>query len=435
MSSSEPWWPLTAPQYGMWAGQQLDPHSPSFWTAEAIELEGDIDRARLEAAMTATLAECDALHMRYRSDGRAVMQMRAPAQVDLRLLDFSLSGDAWSNAWAWMLAELQASPDLGGGPLFGTALLRLGPRRHLWFLRAHHIALDGFGYLLLIHRVAQRYSSRGEALAPARWSLQPVIEEEARYRGSEQHARDRDFWREELASLGAPPTLAPPTAPDDRSRTQRCQLPLSTYAQWQAAARGCGVDWSAWLLAAVAAWMHARSGADDISLGLLVMNRLGSAALGVPCMAMNVVPLRLRVTPLLSFSALAHEAAATLRRLRPHQRYNYEWLREDFGLEGGHRQLYGPVVNLMPFDRGFVFDGVASRAHPVSAGSVEDLDLTISPLVDGLRFDIEANPRAYDDATLRGHHAALLAMIAAAMARPDASMATLATQVVIEGTA
>lgn len=430
MSSAEQWLPLTAPQYGMWSGQQLDPDSPSFWTGEAIELEGDVDRARLEAAITATLTECDALHMRYRSDGHAVMQTRAPTEVDVRLLDFSLSGDAWSNAWAWMLAELQASPDLGRGPLFGTALLRLGPRRHLWFLRAHHIALDGFGYLLLIHRVAQRYSSRGHASTSARWSLQPVIEEEARYRACDQHARDRAFWRDELVGLGTPATLSPPAAPDDRSRSQRCRLPLSTYAQWQAAARGCGVDWSAWLLAAVVAWMYARSGAEDISLGLLVMNRLGSAALGVPCMAMNVVPLRLRVTPTMRFAALAQETVAALRRLRPHQRYNYEWLRADFGLEGGHQQLYGPVVNLMPFDRGFVFEDLVSRAHPVSVGSVEDLDLTVSPLVDGLRFDIEANPRAYDEATLREHHAALLTTIAEAMALPDASLATLAISLV-----
>ncbi len=55
-------------------------------------------------------------------------------------------------------------------------------------------------------------------------------------------------------------------------------------------------------------------------------------------------------------------------------------MRIDAGLEGSHRQLYGPVLNLMPFDRGFVFDGLRSRAHPVPAGPVDDLYITVSPL-------------------------------------------------------
>ena len=82
---------------------------------------------------------------------------------------------------------------------------------------------------------------------------------------------------------GEPVTLGPKCAPADSSHSQRKLLPPAQYAQWQAAARKLGVDWSAWLMAAIFAWLHARSGARDLSIGLLVMNRLGSAAIGVPC--------------------------------------------------------------------------------------------------------------------------------------------------------
>src|SRR5690606_26533590 len=95
------------------------------------------------------------------------------------------------------------------------------------------------------------------------------------------------------------------------------------------------------------------------------------------------------------------------------------------GLEGSHRQLYGPVLNLMPFDRGFLFDGLRSCAHPVSVGPVDDLDITVSPLADGMRFDIDANPLAYGEATLQAHHAALLALIATVARKPALSLAAL----------
>lgn len=424
-----PSWPLSGPQLGMWAGQQLDPDSPSFWTAEAVELNGPLDLAALEDAVRETLSACDALHMRYTRRGEEVVQsLDAQRPVVIERQDYSNCADPWRSAREWMGEDLLRQADLARRPLFASALIRLGADRHLWYLRVHHIALDGFAYLLLIHRVAEVYSARiaGRQPAPARdWSLAPVIAEEAAYRQSPRFAEDRQYWSQALCGLGEPVTLGRKCAPDDSSHSQRALLAPAQYAQWQAAARRVGVDWSAWLMAAIFAWMHARSGERDISVGLLVMNRLGSAALGVPCMAMNVVPLRLRIDPQLRFDALARAVAAQLRELRPHQRYNYEWLRNDLGLADSHAQLYGPVVNLMPFDRGFVFEGLRSRAHPISVGSVEDLDITVSPMAGGVRFDIEANPRAYDAACLAEHHAALLALLQRIIAEPECRIEVL----------
>lgn len=415
--------PLTGPQLGMWAGQQLDPDSPSFWTAEAIELNGALDLAALEDAVRETLSACDALHMRYvRHSDEVVQSLDRQRPVVIGRQDYSNCADPWRSAREWMGEDLLRQADLARRPLFASALIRLGADRHLWYLRVHHIALDGFAYLLLIHRVAELYSARiaRREGAPARdWSLAPVIAEEAAYRQSARFADDREYWSRALSDLGEPVTLGLKCAPGDSSHSQRALLPPAQYAQWQAAARQLGVDWSAWLMAAIFAWMHARSGERDISVGLLVMNRLGTAALGVPCMAMNVVPLRMRIDPQLGFDALARAVAAQLRELRPHQRYNYEWLRNDLGLADSHAQLYGPVVNLMPFDRGFVFEGLRSRAHPISVGSVEDLDITVSPMADGVRFDIEANPQAYDAGCLAEHHAALLALLQRVIAEPE----------------
>ncbi|MBX9403240.1 hypothetical protein K4L06_18165 [Lysobacter sp. BMK333-48F3] len=420
---------LTGPQYGMWAAQQLDPDSPSLWTAEAVELEGELDIQALRAAVLDTLRACDALHMRYREGEDGLSQSLDPARgVEWPLIDCSNAVDPWSEAREWMRGDLARRADLRQGPLFASALIRLGPQRHLWYLRVHHIALDGFAYLLLIHRVAELYSAAvgGRAAAPARdWSLAPVVAEDAAYRQSSRCAEDRAFWLERFAGAGEPVTLGRKCAPDDSSHSLRRLLPPAQYQAWQGAARAVGADWASWLVAAIAAWMHARSSAREIALGLLVMNRLGSAALGVPCMAMNVVPLRIALDPAQGFDVLVREVAAELRALRPHQRYNYEWLRGDLGLADSHAQLYGPVLNLMPFDRGFIFEGLRSRAHPVSVGSVEDLDITVSPLPDGLRLDLEANPQAYPLEVLEAHQVALLGLLDAVIAAPQATLATL----------
>lgn len=425
--------PLTAPQYGMWAAQQLDPGSNAFWTAEAVELEGPLDIDALRTAIETTLAACDALHMRYwRLDGDVVQSPRPSRAVRLPVIDLRGHADPAGVAWDAMHADLRAPVDLDLHPLYATTLFRLDEQRHLWHLRSHHIALDGFGYLLLIHRVAEVYSAlqRGQPVPAGRnWSLQPLLAEERAYRASSACAKDRAFWTGQLQHAPPPARLSSGEPDDGAPLSSRRCLPAGDYPRWQAAARACGVDWAAWLVACIAAWMHARGGHAEVTPGLLVMNRLGSVALGVPCMAMNVVPLRLRVDADQSFRSLAAHVAATMRAIRPHQHYNYEWMRIDHGLDGSHRQFYGPVVNLLPFDRGFVFEGLRSQAHPVAVGPADDLDLTVSPLADGVRFDIEANAGLYDEATLRAHHDALLALVASAARSPERSVAALAAEV------
>ena len=43
--------------------------------------------------------------------------------------------------------------------LFFYALLRLGPERFFWYVRYHHICMDGFGGALIPKRTAEIYSA------------------------------------------------------------------------------------------------------------------------------------------------------------------------------------------------------------------------------------------------------------------------------------
>ncbi|MFC4158682.1 amino acid adenylation domain-containing protein [Chitinimonas lacunae] len=415
--------PLSAAQYGIWLGQQLDPASPAYLTAEAIELRGALDEAAFLAAVRRTLDRCEALHMRYRSDGESVWQTHEPRHDwPLPCPDLSAAASPWQAAQDWMSADLAQPVDLADGPLFATALLRLGPERHLWYLRIHHVACDGFGYTLLSRRVAALYAAlRQGVAAPAdpEWRLAPVVEEDRRYQESAAAERDRAFWLAQASDTPAPFTLAPPATIAHTVRRRHGALTPALQARWQEAAAAAGVDWAAWLIAAIAAWLHREGGTRELTLGLPVMGRLGSVALTIPCMAMNIVPLHLRVDPAGSLSDLARHTAAAMKALRPHQRYRYERLRHDLGLVGSSRRLFGPVINLMPFDRPLDFGGLEALSHPVSAGPVEDLSITVAVRADGIRLDFEANPDAYDAARLDQARETLIEALDRLTAAPD----------------
>jgi nonribosomal peptide synthetase MxcG len=325
--------------------------------------------------------------------------------------------------------------DLAQGPLFAQSLFKAADDRWFWYQRIHHIAMDGFGYSLIARRVADLYTTlvegrpcEGGAFAP----LRPVIDEDLAYSVSEKFTRARDSWMERSADrpVGLTSRRAPFGPGFIRSTAHLPQPSLEALA---AAAVQAGVQWPEALTAVTAAFLHRETRASDIVLGMPVMGRLGSASLRVPCMVMNIVPLRVKVDPALSLSKLMGQVAEQVRRSRPHQRYRHEQIRRDWKLLNGERRLFGPVINIMPFDYHLRFGGHAAIAHNLSAGPVEDLCIAAYARSDGngLRIDFDANPACYDTVTLAGHQSRFLEFLTAATAAPERAIGREAPRCVV----
>lgn len=392
--------PLSAAQHGIWLGQQLDRHSPVYNAAECIEIQGPLDRALFESVLRQAVREAEALHARFVPGEDGPRQILEPAQEwTLQAVDLRGSADPWQAALEWMREDLSWTVELSRGPLFAQALLQAAPDRFFWYQRVHHIALDGYGFSLLARRVAELYTAKAAGRPDPRGfgSLRSVLDEDAVYSTGPQCALDRFFWMERFADRPAPVSLSAPAPMSARSLRQTRNLSSEQMECLKATAFRAGLSWSDLVLAATAAWLHRRTRAPEVVLGLPVMSRLGSAALRVPCMAMNIVPLRVRVAPEAGLVEVARGVAAELRAIRPHQRYRYEQLRRDLRLVGGQRRLFGPVVNIMPFDHALRFGGMPAVSHNISAGPVEDLSIGLYPRADGsgLRIDFDANPACY----------------------------------------
>ncbi|WP_323118074.1 amino acid adenylation domain-containing protein [Burkholderia alba] len=395
----------TSAQYGIWVAQQVDPDDPGYLTAEAVELDGPLDQQAFEAAVCEVLDRADALQMRFEWTDDRLWQHRQPARTQVPLLDFSADTDPEQAARAWMQASLSVCCDVTSDPLYRTALLRISPQCHWWYLQVHHIALDGFGYSLIQQTVASRYNARtAGAPLPALpdWRIERVVDAEAEYRRTGKFERDQAFWRDHLRDVPAPLQLAPkqPFGPTSIRHTLR--LDAARSGALRTAAEAAGADWSAWMLSALGLWLGKQAGQRDLTIGLPVMNRLGTPALGVPCMAMNIVPLRLHVRPDATLQALTVETAGRLRAMRPHLYYRYGWIRGDLGLLESNKFLFNQAINLMPFDRQVTFDGLDSRMQSVSGGPVKDLNVTLVVRSGEWHLTLEANPNAYDVARLTG---------------------------------
>lgn len=417
---------LTGAQTGIWFAQQLDPDNPIYNTAEYIEINGPINIALFEEALRHVIKGAESLHVRFGENMDGPWQMINPSpDVQLHVIDVSSEPDPEKTALNWMKADLAKPVDLGNDPLFNEALFIAGPDRFFWYQRIHHIAIDGFGFSLIAQRVASTYASlvKGQSAAARSFgSLQAILEEDTDYRASEQYEKDRQFWLDRFADGPEVVSLA-----DRAPRTsnsflrQTAYLPLSDVSALKESARYFSGSWHEVVIAVSAVYVHRMTGSEDVVLGLPMMGRIGSASLNVPAMVMNLLPLRLSVSTSMSFSELIQQISREIRSIRRHHKYRHEELRRDLKLIGENHRLFGPQINLMPFDYGLDFAGARGTTHNLSAGPVDDLSINVYDRTDGsgLRIDVDANPEVYSESDIKLHQQRILQLLQMASAGED----------------
>ncbi|MEV5159357.1 amino acid adenylation domain-containing protein [Streptomyces sp. NPDC053728] len=444
---------LTAAQQGVWYGQLVDPDSPKYNIGECFEIRGDLDEALFAAALGRAATLCDSLNLEFVTTGETVRQrvVRRPGTcpVDrLRLVDLSGADDPVAAAERYM-ADDMATVDRLDAPNHHFALMRLGPRVRYWYIRYHHIAVDGLGGAVFARSVADLYAraARGEDLATAVLPdapLRDLISDEAAYSGSPRHEADRAYWRarfadpadggsEDTAAAGGGGTRggtslirrrtdgpAPnePAEEDVRLHTGET-LPVAVLDGLRRLASVSRTSWTAVLVSAVAAYVGRVTGSQDVSVGLASNGRHGGLR-HVVGMTANILPLRLTLTPDTTVGALVRAVADEMRGALRHRRFSREQLARDLNMADGAARLTDVVVNIMGYDYDLDFGGSPARSRVLSIGPVDDVSFFISERSEGsgplIGFDTDA--QLYRPEDVRLHQRAIVSFLSALAGAP-----------------
>ncbi|PHQ52121.1 non-ribosomal peptide synthetase [Streptomyces cinnamoneus] len=400
--------PLLAAQSGILYAQALAPDNPVYNTGDCVEIDGPLDAELFERALRQTVREAETLALVVTAGDPPAQRVEAGRDWPLHRLDLRGNPRPDAEAEAWMRADLAQPVDLTEGPLVTQALIRLADDRFWWYQRVHHFAVDAYALTLIGRRVAEVYTAlaAGDAPSPNPFgTLRELVEDEAQYTGGERHAADGAFWRERYADRPEPVSLSDrPAAPAGSVLRHDAALPAGSLSRLEDAARAVKATWAELLIAATAGYVHRTTGARDVVLGLPLMNRRGPAALRTPAMTVNVMPLRITVRPQDTGAELLRRVVLEVRAVRRHQRYRLEDLRRDLGLTAAEQPLFGPMVNIKPFEGDLEFDGLPGVVRNLAAGPVDDLALAVIPAPDGsVRLGLDANPARYDLPSLAAH--------------------------------
>ncbi|GAA5056281.1 amino acid adenylation domain-containing protein [Nocardia callitridis] len=422
--------PLSSAQSSLWFAQQLQPTNPIFNIATAVEIHGELDLDLLRRAVDRTLAEASCLAMRVEPGAEALQQRPGAAPPPLgRLIDLSGDADPWASFQRLTSEDVTEVHDITTGSPLRHELIRLSADRHIWFLRTHHVLIDGYGVNLLFRRAGVIYTALAKDREPRAGfaDLRELLDEEQQYLDSPQHWTDTEFWAEELRDVGPAAVLHPGAQRlARRARVGEITLGADTFTAFNELATATDTSWGTVATAAFAAYLARNTTRRQITVGYPVMNRMGSVAARIPTMNVNLLPLALHIDPTARPRDLVRQTQEAMARIQPHQRFRGTPIGNGTRLASGFSDYIGPVVNVKPFGDEVRFGPLRAFIHSLCRGPVQDLSATISATVDAdLRVQCDADADLYDAERLDEHLHAMRRFMRAFAEQPDATVRTL----------
>ncbi|MFJ8141727.1 non-ribosomal peptide synthase/polyketide synthase [Streptomyces sp. NPDC096013] len=406
--------PVSPLQAGLLFHAALDSgdDGPDVYTVQvSYDLEGPLDADRLHTAAQSLLDAHENLRSGFRhlSSGRPVAVVPRTAVLPWRQLDLTDDPEEWER----LLVQERRRFDPERPPLLRLLLARLGPDRHRLVLSHQHLLLDGWSLPLLTAQLRARYEGRTPAApAPYRAHL--------RLLAAQDPAASTAAWAEALAGLAEPTRLAP-VDPDRAAAvpsTHTVELDPGRTAELEAFARRQGVTVNTLVQAAWGVLLGRLTGRDDVVFGATVAGRSpelpgAEAMIGL---FINTVPVRLRVRPQESVTALLNRLQDEQSRLIAHQHLGLADIQRAAGLG----ELFDTLV---VFESYPVADDEESDGPRVTVRDHEDsthypFAWAVEP-AERLRLTAEFRPDLFRPAVVRRITDALTALLTGMAADPD----------------
>ncbi|MCJ2028609.1 amino acid adenylation domain-containing protein [Methylobacterium sp. J-043] len=414
--------PLTDREAEIWLAAQFGADANAAMTEiVTLRLDGPLDAEQLLSVVRAVLGRHGALRSRFSPSGETV-RIDPAGLVPVRWIDLAAQSDPEAALAVHLHAQAGLSFDPVAGPVARADLVRLGERRHVLVLSAHHIACDGWSFAVLADAIGNAYRTAPERLAPAPHVDGPAPSEA-------ETNRALQYWAGLYASLPEPLDL-PTDHPRPKLRgfagdTRSAALPPLLVAALKALAARQGQTLNATLLAAFQVLLARLSGQDDLVVGIPMA---GQPRLGKPDLVghyADFLPLRARFDPDEPFAAHLARTGAALAETAAHADCTLGRLLRH--LDRPHDPARPPLAQVQfnlqrlpdTIDFGAGLRGTLAPAP--KRFSTFELTVSLTETADGLTLDATYNRALFEPATIErwiGHYLTLLGHLARDPAQP-----------------
>lgn len=399
---------LTEGQKEIWFSQQIIHNSPRYNTAEIVDIPGAIDKNYFASSVVAILSNVKHLNAGFSlSNGVLSQEISFENKINHRFLDFSKETNPQITLNNWIHNDLSQPVSLCSPPLYLSCLIKIADDHYKWYLRSHHILMDGFSNGLLINSVAEYYSekeSRDRIVLGGCSELDAIICTEKKYSESARFINDRAFWAEYCSEIRNVARLSSSHGGIcDTVVRENIKLSADVFSSIKKRGKECNCSWPVIFMTIVSSFIDWKNRSNkNICIGVPFMNRETREDLRTPGMTVNILPLNIKFKNMEKFKDRANAVDKELRKIKPHSRYRGMNL---LRLKNEGEPLFGPVINIMPFYENLLFDDIVAETDNLYSGPVDDLALRVVPdgssELSSLNIFIDGNPCVYSKQSMK----------------------------------
>ncbi|MCF8589039.1 amino acid adenylation domain-containing protein [Gordonia liuliyuniae] len=401
--------PLNRAQRAIWTAQHLLGDDTPIAIAQCLEIRGALDPDLLVTVVGEVSEALGVSTTRVYVDGaEPYLSIEGGSGVATERVCVRDADDP-DTAAAEAMAQMSTAPLPPDGPLIRYALIEVGPRKWIFYARAHHLLIDGYGSGLVMRHVAHRYRRAlghqvDDAKLPEPQPITVIVEQERAYRDSARRLRDREHWRAVMAAAPEPLRTGEDISPiSNRTHLAGADLSSMTIQRLGATAARAAVPTAAVLVAAAGVCLSRITDRSAIPFTLVTSTRTSAAVRATAGTLSNLLPVIVEHRSELPVDPHLRTVGRLLSDALRHQQYRYEDMvvdRGGIGSEVAGLVRLGPVLNLVPSPPGISLgDGMTCDLRVLTTGPVSDLNINVYPGgADRLRVEIEVNADVHQPA-------------------------------------
>ncbi|MEZ8354478.1 condensation domain-containing protein [Vibrio splendidus] len=412
------WYPLTNAQEAYWDEFVKHPDRPLSTVAHCLEISGSIDLEKLADAINQTVSEAEALLLRFRrleNQYYPVQMVCFDEKPTVEVIDLRGEENAQEQVNAYLRSDVETAIDLEKDVITKVQLYIVGSQKVFWYLRTHHIAVDGYSMSLIEQRCSELYLCLVNNTAPKHYfkTFEVYLKENTDYLHSDRFDVDRSYWGNYLDSANL--TLNQDISVSDTVYCER-DVPESISDSLITVSKQLMIGWSDILTLLCTAYLYRHWRTDEqpsfpLPVWLPFMNRMGNPCANLPSLMVNTIPYIGEVADDESVDSYLRRAVKELRGNYCHGRYRVE----NKCTSGGH-YFISPFINILPFES-TEFHGCSTRRRIIAGGIADGFNVTFrgSRQATSMSLKIEAESSLFELHELNQHANHLLKYLSKAL--------------------
>ncbi|WP_097004911.1 non-ribosomal peptide synthetase [Lacrimispora amygdalina] len=305
-------YPLSSYQKDIWLEQCMYPGKPIYNIGGYTEIKGKINVSLFNQAIQVFINRNEMMRANVAErDGVPYLNILSESLYELPVHDFSGKENPREFCMEWMRGEFQKPFDMGK-QLFQFDLLKWSDNQYFVFIKAFHLIIDGWGFVLTHKQIIENYNElyrEGKTEEKPVYSYHDFLLEDLNYHDSKNFIKDREFWRDKYLNIPEPlfNRNANGTNPDGQSdwsgrRVLKIDRELYNRIIQFSEERGCSVFH--FVLGTLYTYFSRVCDKEEVVIGVPVLNRSKTKYKQTMGHFANVIPLRISPGSDISFQEL-----------------------------------------------------------------------------------------------------------------------------------